>query len=85
MKISSANPDFALTSTLIVSESASITTTSTKLKTFTITGANNYVAEGKTFTLDDKLSLNGGTLRLTKDAKFEGNVGTATVQHVASL
>lgn len=81
MKITSSAVDFALTSVLIVKESASITTTSKTLKTFTITGTNNYVAEGQTFTLDEKLSLNGGTLNVRTNAKFEGTKGTATVTY----
>lgn len=81
MKITSSAVDFELTSVLIVKESASITTTSKTLKTFTITGTNNYVAEGQTFTLDEKLSLNGGTLNVRTNAKFEGTKGTATVTY----
>lgn len=81
MKISSKiNTDFALTATLIVKESASITSSGT-LTTFTIAGTNNYVAEGQTFTLDEKLSLNGGTLNVHTNAKFEGTKGTATVTY----
>ena len=81
MKITSTANDFALTATLIVKESASVTTTSKTLKTFTIVGANNFVAEGQTFTLDEKLSLNGGTLNVRTNAKFEGTKGTATVTY----
>ena len=82
MTISSkTNIDFELTSVLIVKESASITSTSNTLKTFTITGTNNYVAEGQTFTLDEKLCLNGGTLNVRTNAKFEGTKGTATVTY----
>lgn len=77
--------ELTITGVLIVKESAKIATTSKILTKLTISGTSNYVAEGQIFTLDEKLSLYGGTLRLTKDAKFEGNVGDATVQHVASL
>lgn len=84
MKVNTTNP-LVLNERLMVLESATISTNSKVNTTFGIT-SKSYVDEGLTLTLDEKLTLNAGTLNLLKDAEFKGNfVAPAQVKHVNDI